>query len=271
MTNLTLSMFDPALLTAAYPALFRLLRHSRLPCSPGDPAISPGHLLQRCSWAGRTVTCNELFTPTVTDLGICCAFNARQTLKETNCSVGAGQFPCLVRELQGAGGRKIRTATVGADMGLQVVLDQHSNLDSLQTLHQPGSGFSVFVGEPGAFPLVGQDAVLVAPGQQHELWVTPTRLSSSQAVADLDPDHRDCLFPTERALVHHSLYSQAACHFECALANASAALGHGLIWAEYFPGQRATAVFTGRSPPLAIVECNYHGLCEVTQEVVSNQ
>ena len=228
MTNLTKAMFDPALLSSAYPALFRLLRHTRLPCSPVHPAVSPGHLLQHCSWAGRTVNCSSIFTPTITDLGICCSFNLQQSLRQANCP-GKGEardFPCLVKELQGEDSGEVKTATVGTDMGLKVVLDQHSNLDSPQTLHEPGHGFKVFLGQPGSFPLLGQDALLLAPGQHHQLRVAATVVTSTEAVANLQPSTRNCLFPWERALVHHTTYSQATCLFECALHNASLTLGH---------------------------------------------
>ena len=226
--EVTRAMFAPSLLSSAYPALFRLLRHSRLPCSPEEPPTSPGHLLQRCSWAGRTQNCSSLFTPTITDLGICCSFNLQRSLRQVNCPARgeARDFPCLVKELQGEEGGGLRRATVGADMGLQVLLDQHSNLASPLTLHQPGHGFKVLLGQPASFPLLGQDALLLAPGQQHQLRVAATVVRSTEAVASLDPITRKCLFPRERALVHHTTYSQASCLFECALHNASITLGH---------------------------------------------
>ena len=37
--NLPRALFDPSLLTKAYPHLFRLLRHSNLPCFPDDQVI----------------------------------------------------------------------------------------------------------------------------------------------------------------------------------------------------------------------------------------
>ena len=213
MRNRTESLFDPTLLRKAFPALFRLLQHTQLPCIGGDPSISPGHLLQTCYWMGKSVNCSSLFTPTITDQGVCCSFNMQQNFIEEDCSSEEGErkFSCLVKELQqeGADAEEVRQASVGADMGLQLVLDQHSNLDSLQTLHEPGQGLKVLIGQPKAFPLLGQDSLLLAPGQSHHLRLAATVVTSTDAVASLHPVDRECLFPLERSLQHHSSYSQA--------------------------------------------------------------
>ena len=206
-------MFDPTLLKKAFPALFRLLQHTQLPCIGGDPSISPGHLLQTCHWRGKLVNCSSLFTPTITDQGVCCSFNMQQNLMEEDCSSeeGGRKFSCLVKELQqeGAEGQEVWKASVGADMGLQLVLDQHSNLDSLQTLHEPCQGLKVLIGQPKAFPLLGQDSLLLAPGQSHNIRLGATVITSTDAVASLHPTDRGCLFPSERSLQYHSFYSQA--------------------------------------------------------------
>ena len=212
MRNRTESMFDPTLLEKAFPALFRLLQHTQLPCIGGNPSISPGHLLQTCYWKGKPVNCSSLFTPTITDQGICCSFNMQQNLIEEDCSSeeGGRKFSCLVKELQQQEGiEEVHKASVGADMGLQLILDQHSNLDSLQTLHEPGQGLKVLIGQPKAFPLLGQKSLLLAPGQSHHLGLAATVITSTDAVASLHPLDRGCLFPSERSLQHHSSYSQA--------------------------------------------------------------
>ena len=135
--------------------------------------------------------------------------------KDSDCSreEDASKFSCLARRLQqqaGVDGRQLQVhkATVGADMGLQLVLDQHTNLDSLQTVHEPGLGLKVLVSQPGAFPLLGQDSLLLAPGQSHNLRLDATVVKSTKAVASLNEMDRVCVFPGERHLQHHSAYSQ---------------------------------------------------------------
>ena len=72
----------------AYPNLFRLLWQSTLPCYP--PPTSPNtdsvHMLRQCSWKGKEVNCSEIFTPVITDSGVCCAFNLRTDLKNSTYS-----------------------------------------------------------------------------------------------------------------------------------------------------------------------------------------
>ena len=135
--------------------------------------------------------------------------------KDSDCSreEDASKFSCLARQLQQQAGvdgsqLQLHKATVGADMGLQLVLDQHTNLDSLQTVHEPGLGLKVLVSQPGAFPLLGQDSLLLAPGQSHNLRLDATVVRSTKAVASLNERDRECVFPGERHLQHHSAYSQ---------------------------------------------------------------
>ena len=108
-------------LSRIYPNLFRLLWSSALPCSqdPSDP--SKAHLLQQCSWQGQMVNCSDIFTPVITDSGVCCAFNMKDNLEPSNYSQ-------LVREMQG----KTTTTTErkispGTGSGLHLILDQNSN------------------------------------------------------------------------------------------------------------------------------------------------
>ena len=46
-----------------------------------------------CYLQGNEVNCSEIFTPVVTDSGVCCAFNLHMDLKES-------QYSELVEEMQ---------------------------------------------------------------------------------------------------------------------------------------------------------------------------
>ena len=46
-----------------------------------------------CSLQGKEVNCSEIFTPVVTDSGVCCAFNLHMDLKES-------KYSKLVEEMQ---------------------------------------------------------------------------------------------------------------------------------------------------------------------------
>ena len=93
-----------------YSNLFRLLWKSTLPCYPSSSSTlsMSTHLLRQCRshgqrqrqrtkrhcrWEGKQVNCSEIFTPVITDSGVCCAFNLQDHLKES-------AYGSLVKEMQ---------------------------------------------------------------------------------------------------------------------------------------------------------------------------
>ena len=62
-----------------------------------------------------------MFTPSVTDSGICCALNVESNLKDS-------EYSHLVPEMQGPKKTKdLQKAASGIGKGLQVVIDQRSD------------------------------------------------------------------------------------------------------------------------------------------------
>ena len=82
-------------------------------------------------------------------------------------------YACMVRklqmeesqELQEEGREETRKATVGTRLGLQVILDQHSNLDSIATRFDNDNSFKVHIGQPTAFPMLSRDQLTLAAGK----------------------------------------------------------------------------------------------------------
>ena len=56
-------------------------------------SIAHTYMLRRCSWQGKEVDCSKIFTPVITDSGVCCAFNLGSDLKKSN-------YSDLVEEMQ---------------------------------------------------------------------------------------------------------------------------------------------------------------------------
>ena len=79
MVNTTRNLFNPPLPPSSFPHLFRLLRHTSLPCLSSEH--NPAHMLLQCIWAGEEFECGKIFTPVPTDSGMCCAFNPRTILR----------------------------------------------------------------------------------------------------------------------------------------------------------------------------------------------
>ena len=79
MVNITRNLFYPPLPPSSFPHLFRLLRHTSLPCLPSGQ--NSAHMLLKCMWAGEEFECGKMFTPVPTDSGMCCAFNPRTIIR----------------------------------------------------------------------------------------------------------------------------------------------------------------------------------------------
>ena len=80
-------------------------------------------------------------------------------------------YACMVRKLQLKEsqarllGEKTRNATNGAKQGLQVILDQHSNLDGVATHFDNDNSFKVYIGQPSAFPMLTSDPLTLSTGK----------------------------------------------------------------------------------------------------------
>merc|ERR1712004_663221 len=76
--------------------------------------------------------------------------------REEGCDQEDGKngYACLVRKLKLDESKahqvveKTKKAKSGAKQGLQVILDQHSNLDSVATHFDADNSFKVYVGQP---------------------------------------------------------------------------------------------------------------------------
>ena len=92
-------------------------------------------------------------------------------IREEGCEDKDGEdlYACMVKKLQleesQARQVEIRKATNGAKQGLQVILDQHSNLDGVATHFDNDNSFKVFIGQPAAFPMLTSDPLTLSTGK----------------------------------------------------------------------------------------------------------
>ena len=99
-------------------------------------------MLKKCTWQGNLVNCSDIFTPVITDSGVCCAFNHRSNLKDS-------MYSQLVKEMQGprdVDDMEVSTVASGIGRGLQVILDQ--NMDRWECFELEGL-LTCFQGERG--------------------------------------------------------------------------------------------------------------------------
>ena len=139
-----------------YPAIFELLWHS-MPTSTAskDNPDSP-HMLSKCSWKGEDVNCSEIFTPVITDSGICCAFNMQDNLRDSDYS---RLVQTMQGELKGPSEEKMRTVVSGIGRGLEVFLDQNSHRSSATNIGNVIlSGSATNLSSPGSLASVCSSA-----------------------------------------------------------------------------------------------------------------
>ena len=80
-------------------------------------------------------------------------------------------YACMVRKLQmeesqeGTGRKGMWKATIGTKLGLQVILDQNSNLDSIATRFGIDNSFKVHIGHPTTFPMLSKDQLTISTGK----------------------------------------------------------------------------------------------------------
>ena len=108
-----------------FSSLFNLLWHSSLPCYSQGGIPGSQYLLKKCLLHGKEVDCAKLFKPVPTDLGICCSFNHKNVLKDSEFS------KVLLRKQNGNDNddtdESSHLVEIGHTMGLEIFVDQHSN------------------------------------------------------------------------------------------------------------------------------------------------
>ena len=141
-------------------------------------------MLSKCSWKGEKVNCSDIFTPVITDSGICCAFNLQDNLRDSDYS---RLVHAMQGESRGPSKEKMRKVVSGIGRGLEVVLDQNSdrskaaNTDIItfsifrisdKSVFTRLSGFRLFLGQPSEFPLLQRSHLVLKPGMGHSVQVS---------------------------------------------------------------------------------------------------
>ena len=100
--------------------------------------------------------------------------------REDVCDDDSGEdlYACMIRRLQmeESEARQVkkkeeetRKANFGSRQGLQVIVDQHSNLDSVGTIFGNDNGFKVYIGQPSSFPMLTGDRLTLSTGKDKKI------------------------------------------------------------------------------------------------------
>ena len=202
-------------MSTLFPELFHLLWFSSLPCTEGP---TEQVMAKSCKVGGLEVHCGDYFSKVPTDLGMCCAINMEESLKES-------EYAQLVETMQktsensGSGNveKKAVAAAEGINNGIRVVLDLHSNFESFGSIENDLRAFRVYIGQPTEFPAMQKRSLIIEPGREHFIDLTSQVFSSSDGIKHLDPEKRNCFFSTEGSLEFYKEYTYTNCILECGI------------------------------------------------------
>ena len=227
------SFISMADFTAGFNVAFSSLWHSKLPCfdTQGISALTEGErgILKQCKWKGIQVPCSGIFTTFPTDRGMCCSFN----IKAAEDIFSESQFSALVKQLQADdyntsfensilpdwyNQNNEPTAQPGINMGLEVILDAHSNVVESFSINNDFEGFTGLITDPGDFPLTNLRGFNIKAGHYNLVAISAVSITGDDDFENLKPASRKCRYPDEiGTLKLFKNYSQANCFLECSL------------------------------------------------------
>ena len=209
--DLARNYFKSADMATLFPRLFRILWQSTLPCFQGNSDTE--HMLLSCQLAGSNVNCSELFRRVPTDIGMCCALNSADSLRESS-------YKKLIKTMQGDARTRLVESKEGLRNGLRLTLDLHSNTVSFGTLEQEYDAFKVFIGQPAEFPMMKEKGIRLEPGREHFIDLSASVVSTS-GIEGIHPEARECFFSNEGDLDFYNNYTFTNCKLECAIKRAN--------------------------------------------------
>ncbi|XP_017463143.1 PREDICTED: pickpocket protein 28-like [Rhagoletis zephyria] len=187
-----------------------------------------------CKWFSHFGECDELFTRSYTEEGICYTFNglnATDLYRENTFQyqrMGFQNFSkniILKRPLKwslqdgyaidsGIKSYPARVLGAGARAGLFIALQSfRSEVD--YACRGPIQGFKVLLHSPDDVPLVSNQFVRIPMGKEVLIAVKPNMITTSSGIADYIPQRRQCYLENERTLKFFKVYTQNNCALEC--------------------------------------------------------
>ncbi|KAF5270642.1 hypothetical protein FQA39_LY01380 [Lamprigera yunnana] len=180
-----------------------------------------------CRWMNQVKDCKQLFTPTLSEEGICFTFNMldreelftnavfqigdylNHGIKSTNWTLEDG-YPYEL----GKDTFPIRAISAGQGAGLSVLLRAYEE-DLDYVCRGPVQGFKVLLHHPADVPRVSQQYFRAPLNQEIVVAIKPDMMTTSDGLKDYHPHRRQCYFPSERQLKFYKVYTQQNCEIEC--------------------------------------------------------
>ncbi|XP_068083940.1 uncharacterized protein [Anabrus simplex] len=180
-----------------------------------------------CKWRAQDKECHRVFTPIITDNGVCFSFNGLSTELFTENVVQknltSGQ-PAKLWSLE-----KGYTVTTEIEEafphhspgsgflgGLQIAVDEAMDYSEESKCGAPPiAGFKMMLHNPAVFPQMNQEHFRVPADRVVVVGVHATIMEAKDELRSYSPKIRKCYFEDERDLLLFSVYTQENCEFEC--------------------------------------------------------
>ncbi|XP_056638388.1 pickpocket protein 28-like [Diorhabda sublineata] len=179
-----------------------------------------------CSWTLLNETCYNLFTPIITEEGLCFTFNMldRSELFRENVYLHS-DYMQHGKDSEGwtlekgyPKSAKIETfprRALSAGFSASLILVLKGHLPDLDYICKGAvQGFKILFHHPAEPPNTKQ--YFRAPlNQEIVVSVKPDMMTTSEGLRNYDPHRRQCYFPTEKYLSYFKSYTQHNCQVEC--------------------------------------------------------
>ncbi|XP_044256790.1 uncharacterized protein LOC123006401 [Tribolium madens] len=180
-----------------------------------------------CEFMGVTYDCKNIFTPVITDQGICYSFNILDRERIfTNHVVQHDDFYQVLNDSKnfntdsgydpesGINTYPRRALMSGALNSLDVYLKTNSN-DTDYICSAFMQGFRILIHNPWDVPRLTQNYFRVPIDKIVTAAINPELILTSEAVQKFSPETRQCYLSNERSLRHFKVYTQSNCLLEC--------------------------------------------------------
>lgn len=188
-----------------------------------------------CKWFSHFGECNQLFTKTYTEEGICFTFNGlnasdlyrKNTFQyqklgfedTAKYSFTLNRTLSWTLENGYAGDRSVRTyparvLSAGTRAGLFIAL-QSFKQEVDYACRGPVQGYKVLLHSPNDVPLVSKQFIRIPMGKEILIAVKPNMITTSSGISEYHPHRRQCFLNGERYLKFFKIYTQNNCELEC--------------------------------------------------------
>ncbi|XP_056634912.1 pickpocket protein 28-like [Diorhabda sublineata] len=181
--------------------------------------------ISKCKYMGYVENCSEIFTPIITDEGICYSFNIldrdqlfKDTVvhykdfhktKKSNWSIVHGYS--LNDEAITYPRRALYAGAIFSLEGVLTVKDEDLDYSCGSSIQ----GFKIEISDPGRIPRVRQQHFRVPLDQVVVAAITPEITTTAEAIRRYSPKKRNCYLPDEKKLRYFKNYTQMDCQIEC--------------------------------------------------------